>query len=165
MDEKLAAIVREKLEVGPIDDEIGQILPAFRGDYIVIPAAGATQVQHQFVVPNLACQALEMVSIELAFSIVGCNTTAQMQTLRVGGQGGGGGLIVAGSQFDDMSAGQLVTAVEGGEIGGRALARSEIGLRHVGAIVQGRSDDLFDDALVQVDAGSKAHGGWPQVTR
>ena len=66
-----------------------------------------------------------------------------------------GRFIVAGTEFDHVTAGQVVAAILFCEPRG-VMVSDEVGVYCIGSVGQGAADDLFHFAVMQVDAGTEA---------
>ena len=65
-----------------------------------------------------------------------------------------GRVVVAGTELDDMPAGQIVAAVEFG-VPRRIAPRNEIRLRRVAGVGQRTADNLFDFSIMKIDTRTK----------
>ena len=90
--------------------------------------------------------------------VVGGDAAAEVESAGVGGEGGAGGVVVAGAELDDVSAGEIVGAVAGGE-GGGGLVGDEVFAQAGAVVAEGAADDLFYFAVVEIDAGPEARHG------
>ena len=93
--------------------------------------------------------------IEPFLRVVGGDTAANLQPVRVSGQGGTSRGIVTGAEFDDVPATQAVLSVFGCEPFGRVVCH-KVGVQPGAVVSQSAADDLFHAAVVQVDTGAES---------
>ena len=92
--------------------------------------------------------------------VVDGDTAPQLESAWPGGEGVAGGQVVAAAEFDHVAAGEPVVAVAGGKGGGRFVT-NEIFTRARTVVTEGAADDLFNFAIVQIDAGPElGHVTW-----
>ena len=91
------------------------------------------------------------------------DAAAELEAAGPCGEGGAGRGFIAFAEHDDVTAGEVIVPVEFRVEFGRLIA-DEIGGWGGAIVLEGAADDLFDAAVVEVDAGSEAgHGGWYRV--
>jgi len=175
VDEEFGAKRRHPPEDFGSEFEVREILPAVGHDPVAIVADPATEIEDQTPgtdesrkfgqpVPIDASLAEDprgdddvgRTRVEPSTGIVGIDSAAELESAGPGGQGVAGGLVVAGSQGNDMSAAEIVASVEIGKPAG-GVRCLEIGADAGAAIGERAPDDLDDFAAPEINARSE-HG-------
>lgn len=93
--------------------------------------------------------------VQVFGGIIEVDAAAELEAAGVGAECLHGGLLIAGTEHDDVPAAQVVAPVKFGEPAG-GLFGNKICAQRFG--IEASADDLFHATFVEVDAGSKHPG-------
>ena len=174
MNEKFGGIVAHFVEGVAIDEGLRKRLPAVGDDMISAVFDATAQIDNDVFFSYFTDELVEFYVVDLPVGeepggyddfigaglkpcgcVFGVDASADLKAAWPGGESFAGGVVVAGTEFDDVSAGELVGGVGFCKPCGRVDC-SKIGLGFV-PITEGAANDLFDGAIMQIYTGSKLH--------
>ena len=153
---------------------MGEGLPAVGDDVVLAVAEAAAEIENGLLFADGFFELVEFLWVELTVgekpggeddfagtgveplgSVLGGDTATDLQTTGPSTEGFACGVVVTRTEFNDVAAREVVLGIGAGEPCG-GVSGGEIGLGFV-AIAQSTADNLFDGAVVQINARSKFH--------
>ena len=166
----------ESFQRGLVDGQFSKILPAIGDHPILAVALAAGKIEHEAFAANGFYERGKAFGIEAAFAenprgdddvrragieptggVIGIHAAAELEAVRKCGKGFARRRLIAGAKLNDVTAAQVVLAIQLG-VPGSGTVRNKVSLRPFRRIGKRAADNLFHPSFVQINAGAE-HGG------
>jgi hypothetical protein len=178
VDEELAAVFREAVQGVRGDAERSDGLPAIHGDGPARGETAATEIEHEFILTDSVFELQELAlaedairreqarrdddvtgaSVDPLLRVIDIHAPTDLETARPSGQGTASGLIITRAELNDVAARQVILLVEASVPSGIAV-RDKVRAEMVTRVGEATTDDLFDLAVVEVNARAESSHG------